>query len=72
MVGRWFAIGGVMGRETHQREQAEVAHRVQVGQMVAEFELTRAAWTEGELTTSHVNVIAKTRSGARADVYFRA
>ena len=52
--------------------KAEVAHRVHVGQMVALFDLTRAAWTAGEVTTSHVNVIAKTRSGARADSYFRA
>ena len=51
--------------------RAEVAHRVHVARMVAEFDLTRLAWECGKITSQHVSVIAKTRSSARADEQFR-
>ena len=62
-AGSWIA-------KRSRTNPAEVAHRVHVARMVSESALTRMAWECGRITTQHVNLIAKTKSSARADTQF--
>ncbi len=50
--------------------KSEVARRIHVARMVDACALTQSVWAAGLVTTSHVDVIAKTRAGARADDHF--
>lgn len=50
--------------------KGEAHHRVRVARQVAELEATAAAWAAGEVTTKHVEAIARARHAAKADDAF--
>lgn len=56
---------------THTRcARGEAHHRVRVAREIAELEVTARAWSEGAVTTRHVEAIARARHAARANDAF--